>query len=134
MAQFLSDAWLEEADKIRAEFHGKVTPPTQKVKINLVVTAVPFGDGTVKAHIDTSEGDTEIESGHLDDATTTLTTDYDTARAVFIDQNQQAAMQAFMSGKVQISGDMTKIMGMMQGTPDPAALEIAARLKAVTDD
>ena len=29
---------------------------------------------------------------------------------------------------------MTKIMGMMQGTPDPAALEIAARLKAVTDD
>jgi hypothetical protein len=134
VAQFLSDAWLEEADKIRAEFHGKVAPPTQQVKINLVVTAVPFGDGTVKAHIDTSEGDTEIESGHLDDATTTLTTDYETARAVFIDQNQQAALQAFMSGKVQISGDMTKIMAMMQGTPDEAALEIAARLKAVTDD
>ena len=30
--------------------------------------------------------------------------------------------------------DMTKIMAMMQGTPDEAALEIAARLKAVTDD
>ncbi len=52
---------------------------------------------------------------------------------MFVEQNPQAGMQAFMSGKIQITGDMTKIMGMMQGTPDPAASEIAARLKAVTD-
>ena len=133
MAQFLSDEWLEEAHKIRDEFHGKIAPPAQSVKINLVVNAVPFGGGTINAHIDTSGGDTEIESGHLADATTTLTTDYDTAKAVFVDGNPQAGMQAFMSGKVQISGDMTKIMGMMQGAPDPSALEVAERLRAITD-
>ena len=133
MAEFLSDEWLEEAHKIRDEFAGKTAPPAQEVKINLNVTAVPFGDGTVLAHLDTTNGDAEIATGHLDDATTTLTTDYATAKAVFVDQNPQAGMQAFMSGKVQISGDMTKIMGMMQGAPDPAALEIAARLKAITD-
>lgn len=133
MAQFLSDEWIQEAHKIRAEFHGRMAPPAQAAKINLVIKEVPFGEGVVHAHIDTSEGDTEIDSGHLDDASTTLTTDYATAFAVFIDQNQQAAMQAFMSGKVQIAGDMTKMMGMMQAAPDPVANEVAARLKEITD-
>ena len=48
--------------------------------------------------------------GTTDGADLTLSTDIDTARAVFVSGNQQAGMQAFMAGKVRVQGDMTKLM------------------------
>ena len=53
--------------------------------------------------------------GLLDDADVTLTTDYGTAKDVFVSGNQQAGMQAFMAGKVKVQGDMTKLMMSGQG-------------------
>lgn len=129
---FLSDAWIEAARKIREEFRGKqtITPPV--VKLNLVVTEVPFGSGTLDAHSDTSSGDLEMDLGHIDGADAKITVPYETAKALLIDQDQQAAMQAFMSGQVKIEGDMMKLMGMQTTQVDAAALEAAARIKAIT--
>ena len=53
--------------------------------------------------------------GLVDDADVTLTTDYATAKDVFVSGNQQAGMQAFMAGKVKVQGDMTKLMAGQQG-------------------
>lgn len=133
MAQFLSDEWIEAAHAIREGLGDSTPAPTQQVQVNLTIKSAPFGDGVVQAHLDTTGEGIVIGQGHLDGAATTVTTDYETARSVFIEQDQQAAMAAFMSGKVQISGDMTKMMMLMQGAPDPAAVEIAARIKAITD-
>jgi putative sterol carrier protein len=36
---------------------------------------------------------------------------------MFIDGNQQAGMQAFMSGQIKVEGDMTKLMAMQAGGP-----------------
>ncbi len=63
----------------------------------------------------------------------TVTLDYDTAKAIFIEQNPQAGMQAFMAGKIKVQGDMTKLMAMQQAPPDPIALEIAAKIKEITE-
>jgi putative sterol carrier protein len=131
---FLSDEWMEEAKKIREEFRGKTQAPAHKVKMNQIVTDVPFGDGTIEAHMDTSSGDMEMDKGHIDDAEVTVTVDYATAKAIFVDQNPQAGMQAFMAGKIKVQGDMTKLMAMGQAAPDPAAAEIAARIKEITAD
>ena len=131
---FLSDEWIEEAKKIREEFRGRTEAPAHKVKMNQIVTDVPFGDGTIEAHMDTSSGDMEMDKGHMDDAEVTVTVDYATAKAIFVDQNPQAGMQAFMAGKIKVQGDMTKLMAMGQAAPDPAAAEIAARIKDITAD
>jgi putative sterol carrier protein len=131
---FLSDEWIDEAKKIREEFRGRTETPAHKVKMNQIVTDVPFGDGTIEAHMDTSSGDMEMDKGHLDDAEVTVTVDYATAKAIFVDQNPQAGMQAFMSGKIKVQGDMTKLMAMGQAAPDPASVEIAARIKEITAD
>lgn len=133
MPQFLSDEWIEAAQAIRADLGDSAPALAQQVQVNLTVKSAPFGDGVVQAHLDTTGEGIVIGQGHLDGAATTVTTDYDTARKVFIEQDQQGAMVAFMSGKVQIAGDMSKMMMLMQGAPDPAALEIAARIKAITD-
>src|SRR4051812_35824403 len=101
---FLSDEWMAEANAIREKYAGQTAKVTQSLKINQVVTGAPFGDGTVHSYLDTSSGDVVMALGSLDDADVTLTTDYDTAKAIFVEQDAAAGMQAFMSGRVQVQG------------------------------
>ena len=131
---FLSDEWMTEAKKIREEYAGKSTAAPQKMKMNQIITEVPFGDGTINAHMDSSSGEMEMDLGHIDDAEVTVTIDYATAKAIFVDNNPQAGMQAFMAGKIKVQGDMTKLMSMGQAAPDPTATEIAAKIAAITSD
>ena len=130
---FLSDEWSEAARKIREEHKGQVPPPAHVIKANLVITGVPFGEGTQNAYMDTSSGELEMERGHLEGPDVTVTLDYDTAKAIFIEGNPQAGMQAFMAGKIKIQGDMTKLMVMQQATPDPAAMEVQSKIKEITE-
>ncbi len=133
MAEFLSDEWVSAARDIYAENASDVPAATHQVQVNLVVKDAPFGDGTIQAHLDTTGNEPELDLGHIDGAPTTITTDYATAKAVFVEQDQTAAMQAFMGGRIQITGDMTKIMMIMQSTPDPSAIDIANKIKDITD-
>jgi putative sterol carrier protein len=132
---FLSDEWIEEVHKIRAEYKGKTPPVPHSVKMNLVVTEVPLDDGhtTLDAHLDTSSGEIELDLGHMDDADLKVTVDYQTAKAILVEGNPQAGMQAFMAGKVRVEGDMAKLMALQGGPPDPTAQEIAGRLRDITE-
>ncbi|HUF32409.1 MAG TPA: SCP2 sterol-binding domain-containing protein [Acidimicrobiales bacterium] len=130
---FLSDEWMEAAKQLREEYRGKTSPAAHKIKMNQVITDVPFGEGVVNAHMDSSSGDMEMELGHIDDAELTVTIDYETAKAIFVDQNPQAGMQAFMAGKIKVQGDMTKLMAMQQSAPDPVATELAEKIKEITE-
>ena len=102
--------------------------------MNQVVTEVPFGDGEVKAYMDTSSGSMDLDLGELENPDLTVTVDYATAKAIMVDGNPQAGMQAFMAGKVKVQGDMTKLMAMQQGSPDPNAVKLAEAIKEITAD
>jgi SCP-2 sterol transfer family len=131
---FLSDEWLEEARKIRAEYEGKTPAIPHTVRMNLVVTAVPFSADDVHAHMDTSSGELILETGHIEDQDLKVTVDWETAKAILVEGNPQAGMQAFMSGKVRVEGDMAKLMAL-QASPaaaDPSAAEMATRLREIT--
>ena len=131
---FLSDEWMDAAKAIRAEYEGKTAAPAHSVKMNQIITEVPFGDGTINAHLDTSSGEAIMDTGHLDEADLTVTLDYLTAKAILVDGNPQAGMQAFMAGKIKVQGDMTKMMALQSGAPDPVQAEIAAKIKEITAD
>ena len=101
--------------------------------MNMVITDAPFNDGAeIQAHMDTSGGEMKMDLGHLEGPDLTVTVDYDTAKAIFVEQNPQAGMQAFMAGKIKVQGDMTKLMAMQQTAPDPAAVELAQKIKDMT--
>jgi putative sterol carrier protein len=131
---FLSEEWIAAVrklgDEARADGGGAKIP--HAVKMNQVITDVPFGDGTINAHMDTSSGELEMETGHIDGADLTVTLDYDTAKAIFVEGNPQAGMQAFMAGKIKVQGDMTKLMAMQSGAPDESAQEVAKRIADIT--
>ena len=132
---FLSDEWLEHARKIRAEYAGKGPDIPHAVRMNLIITAVPFSEEDVKAHLDTTSGELELDTGHLETQDLLVTVDYDTAKAILIEGNPQAGMQAFMAGKVRVEGDMAKLMAL-QAQPaatDPEAAEMANRLREITE-
>jgi putative sterol carrier protein len=127
--KFLSDEWVTEAKKLRDELDAPAAAP-QPVKMNLVITDVPFGDGSVDAHMDTTSGELVLDLGHLDGPDVTATLDYDTAKAMMVDANPQAAMQAFMAGKIKLQGDMTKAMAMQSGPANP---ELTKRIQEITE-
>ena len=129
---FLSDEWVAAAKQIREEYRGKAPAPAHAVKMNQIITDVPFGDGTIHAHMDTTGGEMENDLGHLENPDVTVTLDYETAKAIFVDGNPQAGMQAFMAGKIKIQGDMTKLMAMQQVQPDSITTEITGRIKEIT--
>ena len=130
---FLSDEWIEEANVIRAQYRDRIPPIPHTVRMNLVVTEMPFGDGSLDAYVDTSSGELEIEKGHLDESDLKVTVDYGTAKAILVDGNAQAGMQAFMAGKVRIEGDMTKLMVIQSAPQDGSAQELAERLREITE-
>jgi putative sterol carrier protein len=124
---------MTAARDIREEYRGKTQPMAHQIKMNQVITEVPFGDGKIEAHMDSTSGEMEMELGHLPDAEVTVTVDYATAKAIFVDQNPQVGMQAFMAGKIKVQGDMTKLMAMQQSGIDPVAAEVAGKIKAITE-
>jgi SCP-2 sterol transfer family len=128
---FLSDEWITEARKIREEYDSGSSVP-HVVRMNLVVTDVPFGDGAIDAHLDTSEGSVRIDLGHLDPADLKVTVDYLTAKSILVEGNPQAGMQAFMAGKIRVEGDVAKLMALQAVPPDAGAQEVAQRLRDIT--
>ena len=124
-------AWMP----FSAEYEGKTAPIPHVVRMNLVVTAVPFSDEDILAHMDTSSGELILDTGHIENQDLKVVVDYDTAKAILIEGNPQAGMQAFMAGKVRVEGDMAKLMALTAtpGATDPAAAEMAARLRDITE-
>ncbi|MBL6635116.1 MAG: SCP2 sterol-binding domain-containing protein [Actinobacteria bacterium] len=131
---FLSPEWIEAAREIRERYSSQTAPIEVAVRVNQVVTEVPFGDGELHAHIDTSSGDVDLELGHLDQPDATITLSYETARALLVERDPAKVMQAFMSGGIQVEGDLMKVMAMQASTPqDDLALQVAEEILAITD-
>ena len=130
---FLTDEWMEAAKAVRDEYADQVSPPAHAIRMNQVVTDVPFGDGTINTYLDTSGGEAVMELGELDTPDLTVTTDYATAKAITVDGDAQVAMQAFMQGKVKVQGDMSKLMLLQQAPTDPVQTEIQEKVKEITE-
>ena len=132
---FLSDEWFAAARQIIDE-RGVEIPSEARLAMNLVVTSSPNGSpggGDQLLHIGTNEGHADWGPGHVDGADLTLTTDYDTARDIFVSGNPQTAMQAFMEGKVKLQGDLTRLMAAQAVGTGPGAPDLAAALAEMTE-
>lgn len=134
MYAFLSEEWIEAAREIRGRYESDLPDITMTVRINQVITDVPFGEGVINAYIDTSGGAMVFELGELDEADAVIVTDYDTARAMLVERDPAVLMQSLMQGRVQIQGDMMKLLAAMQAQAAPTELaeQVAAEIAAIT--
>ena len=90
------------------------------MKLQQVVTDAP--DGEAKYYFTLDGGAAEVSLGEIQDADATITQNYETA--VAINKMELNAQNAFMQGKLKISGNMMKLM-QLQGvfTAMPKAVD-----------
>jgi hypothetical protein len=129
---FLSDGWFDEVRRLH-DAVGGAAPEGADIRMNLMITATPFEGGDLPMHMAASSGKADWGKGHLDEADVTLTLGYDTAKAIFVDGNPQAAIEAFMAGKIVVQGDITKLMVMQSAGPGAAASELTKALQEITE-
>jgi putative sterol carrier protein len=120
--KFLTEEWATAmTDALNSSDEFKSAASGQQTKLQQVVTDAP--DGEAKYYFVLEGGSADVSLGELSDADATITQNYETAAA--INKSELNAQQAFMQGKLKISGNMMKLM-QLQGV-------FNAMPKAVTD-
>ncbi len=155
--EFLSPEWITSVKAVRDEYAPQLpdvgVPP---LKVNLLITGAPetvAADGVVHAHADTGGATLALDTGSLADPDLTVTVDYDTAYDLLVLQKPNAAIGAFLSGRIRLAGDIERLAAQTGFDPssipgllanlgitgsstladvDPLAAEIGGRIRALT--
>lgn len=128
MAVFLSKQWFGEVEKLTQDAGDLKLPPAVKnLNLNLKVSDTPDGEMLASFY----EGN--IHQGLNDNATTTLSLDADTLRAVFFERDMNKAMEAFMAGKIKVEGDMGQLMAIQTANASPEQTKLFKDILAISD-
>lgn len=123
---FLSDEWFREVDAlIAAAGDLQIPAPMKAAEINVIVKS----DG----------GDTQLfmkdglfSRGHQAGAATTITLRAELARKIFVDADAAAGVQGFLSGEIQVEGDLAKLVAMQTTEPSEPQKQLSQRIAAIT--
>lgn len=111
MPAFLTDDWFTTVEQLTAAAGDLNLPPAlANLAINLIVTDA---NGNIELSLDGGK----IVKGTAANAKTTLNMDAETLRKVFLEFDMAAAMQAFMTGKIKVQGDMSQLMALQTAKP-----------------
>jgi hypothetical protein len=124
--QFLSDEWFTEVDRLIAAAGDLQIPPAMKaVEVNVTVTS-PTGNTELFMK------DGLFTRGHQPSATANLTIASDLARKIFVDGDAAAGVQAFLEGKMQVTGDLAKLVAMQTVEPSEPQKKLTKQIAAIT--
>ncbi len=128
---FLSDEWLAAAHQIVEEHGPADVDATSSLIVNVVVTNTPF-DSDRLLHVGMVDGRSVWGSGHHEAPDVTLTTDYETAKVIFVAGDQQVVTEALLAGRMKIQGDLAKLMAAQAAGVGPLAPGLARSLREMT--
>lgn len=124
--QFLSDEWFQEVDKLIAAAGDLQIPPAMKaVEVNVTITS-PTGSTELFMK------DGLFTRGHQASAPTKLTIASELARKIFVDGDAAAGVQAFLEGKMQVEGDLAKLVAMQTVEPSEPQKQLTRKIAAIT--
>jgi hypothetical protein len=123
---FLSDEWFTKVEELVAAAGDLQVPPAMKaVAVNVTVTSAT---GDVRLAMQ----DGLFARGHRGEFPTTLTLTSELARKIFIDGDAAAGVQAFLEGKIQVEGDLAKLVAMQTVEPSEPQKQLTRRIAAIT--
>tara|TARA_Y100001934_G_C11928103_1_gene574427 strand:- start:95 stop:481 length:387 start_codon:yes stop_codon:yes gene_type:complete len=124
--EFLSDEWFAKVKEIR-DGAGDVETPAALADLVINITVSSDGGEKQLALVGGM-----IEEGHNADASTTMILPADLAKRIFIEGDQSAGMQGFMSGQIRIEGDMSKLMALQTAQPSADQVALMKQIQEVT--
>src|SRR4051794_7016616 len=101
MARFLSDEWLEDLRAAASTDEARDAAGDIDLTLRQVVTGGP--DGDVQYTVAVAGGVVDVRPGNGGPADATFTEDYATAAAVH--RGDLAPQEAFMTGRIRVSGN-----------------------------
>lgn len=108
--KFQSEEYFKElTNALQSNEAVKSAAKGQTVTVQMITTEAPGGAET-KSFLKIADGVPEVGFGEASDAEATLTQTYETA--VAIDKGELSGINAFMQGKLKVSGNMMKVMGL----------------------
>ena len=119
--KFLSDEWLSEVEsRLNASDAFQAAAKGQAARLQQQISGTPAGDVGYGFVLD--GGKVQLAKGEIENPEATISQDY--ATAVSVAKQEITGQQAFMQGKLKVSGNLMKIM-QLQGafTAMPQALE-----------
>ncbi|MDO4699124.1 MAG: SCP2 sterol-binding domain-containing protein [Moraxella sp.] len=125
MAAFLSQTWFDTLEELNANAGELNLPPTLA---NLVINITISTDTPVMLHLKAGK----LSRHHSKDAISTITIDKETLSKVILDNDTDAAVEAFMTGKVRIDGDMAQVMTLQSAKPSQEQKALYKQIKAMT--
>lgn len=125
--KFLSDEWFDKVEELK-NAAGDLDVPValHDLVLNVVVTDTEWGDRELSLNAG------NLEKGHHQNAPTKLVLPVDLAHRLFIDNDQSAGMQGFMSGQIKVEGDMSKLMAMQTVQPSEKQKELQQQILEIT--
>lgn len=124
---FLSDEWFSKVDELIASAGDlKIPEPMRTAEINVTVTR--DGGGTTELHL----ANGLFKRGHNPGFTTRLTVGEDIARKIFVEGDAPAGVQAFLEGKIQVEGDLAKVVAMQTVEPSEPQMKLTRQIAAIT--
>jgi putative sterol carrier protein len=105
--RFLSAEWAQAVtDALNSSDEFGAAAARQDARVQQVVTDAP--DGEAKYYFAIEGGSAQVGLGELEGAEATITQDYETA--VAISRRELNPQQAFMQGRVRITGNLMKLL------------------------
>lgn len=125
--KFLSDEWFDQVSILTdAAKDLGLSDAAKAIVMNIKVTS---DDNDYDMCIDGGI----IRKGLNPASPITITVPYDIARKMFVDQDQSAGTQAYMSGKLKIEGDMTQLMASISIQPTPEQQKLNQQIQEITE-
>lgn len=107
--RFLSPEWAEAFKAaLRADPTFREGIAGQRVRLQNVITDVDGGE--VRYWVRIEDGEVDLGLGDIESPDATVTQSYETAVALAKGEIEQVS--AFMTGKLKVSGDLIKLMGL----------------------
>ncbi len=124
--KFLSNEWFAKVKELTDDA-GDIEIPDGLKDLTFNMTVAFDGGDEKKIHMHAGV----FGEGHKD-APATVFVPADLAKKIFIEGDQQAGMQAFMSGQMRVEGDVTKLMVLQSVQPSDDMKDLMAEIKAIT--
>ncbi|HTJ40663.1 MAG TPA: hypothetical protein VL463_01165 [Kofleriaceae bacterium] len=123
---FLSTEWFDQVDAlIAAAGDLKIPAPMKAAEINVTVVA-PAGD------VQLFMKDGLFTRGHQPSASTSIKLQAELARKIFVDADAAAGVQAFLTGEIQVEGDLAKLVAMQTTEPSDQQKALSKRIAEIT--
>jgi hypothetical protein len=123
---FLSGPWFDSVETLIAEAGDLQIPKEMRdVEVNVTVRT-PAGP------VEIFLKDGMFRRGHEAGVTTSLTLDDAIARKIFVDGDVTAGVQAFLTGDIQVEGDLAKVVAMQTVEPSAPQRALTRRIAAIT--